>query len=114
MRLTIGQMAKRMAIIATHGTLDAGYPPLILATAAVAMDMEVAIFFTFYGLEIIFLHFAGLGSKKHLPLSPKNFKYCRKRKLLAKKVTFGFTAAKKIISDFTFAIFCFCRQLLLK
>jgi peroxiredoxin family protein len=46
-------MAKRMAIISTHGTLDAGYPPLILATAAVAMDMEVAIFFTFYGLEII-------------------------------------------------------------
>ena len=46
-------MAKRMAIIATHGTLDAGYPPLILATAAVAMDMELAIFFTFYGLEII-------------------------------------------------------------
>ncbi len=45
--------AKRLAIIATHGTLDAGYPPLILATAAVAMDMEAAIFFTFYGLEII-------------------------------------------------------------
>lgn len=46
-------MAKRMAIIATHGSLDAAYPPLILATAAVAMDMEAAIFFTFYGLEII-------------------------------------------------------------
>jgi peroxiredoxin family protein len=46
-------MAKRMAIISTHGTLDAGYPPLILATAAVAMDLEAAIFFTFYGLEII-------------------------------------------------------------
>jgi len=46
-------MAKRMAIISLHGSLDAGYPPLILATAAVAMDMEVAIFFTFYGLEII-------------------------------------------------------------
>jgi len=46
-------MAKRMAIISTHGSLDAGYPPLILATAAVAMDMEAAIFFTFYGLEII-------------------------------------------------------------
>jgi len=46
-------MAKRMAIISTHGTLDAGYPPLILATAAVAMDMEAAIFFTFYCLEII-------------------------------------------------------------
>ncbi len=44
---------KRLAIIALHGTLDAAYPPLILATAAAAMDMEAAIFFTFYGLEII-------------------------------------------------------------
>ena len=46
-------MAKRMAIIAAHGSLDAAYPPLILATAAAAMDMETAIFFTFFGLEII-------------------------------------------------------------
>lgn len=45
--------AKRLAIIAGHGTLDAAYPPLILATAAAAMDMEAAIFFTFYGLEIL-------------------------------------------------------------
>ena len=45
--------AKRLAIIAGHGSLDAAYPPLILATAAVAMDMEAAIFFTFYGLEIL-------------------------------------------------------------
>ena len=45
--------AKRLAIISGHGTLEAAYPPLILATAAVAMDMEAAIFFTFYGLEIL-------------------------------------------------------------
>jgi peroxiredoxin family protein len=45
--------ANRLAIIAAHGSLDEAYPPLILATAAVAMDMEAAIFFTFYGLEII-------------------------------------------------------------
>ncbi len=45
--------AKRLAIISGHGTLDAAYPPLILATAAVAMEMEAAIFFTFYGLEIL-------------------------------------------------------------
>ncbi|OJX38951.1 MAG: NADH dehydrogenase [Chloroflexi bacterium 44-23] len=43
----------RLAIIAVHGTLDLAYPPLILATAALALDMEAAIFFTFYGLEII-------------------------------------------------------------
>jgi peroxiredoxin family protein len=45
--------ANRIAIIAGHGTLDAAYPPLILATAAVAMDMQAGIFFTFYGLEIL-------------------------------------------------------------
>ena len=45
--------ASRLAIISTHGSLDAAYPPMILATAAVAMDMEAAIFFTFYGLEIL-------------------------------------------------------------
>jgi peroxiredoxin family protein len=45
--------SNRLAIIAAHGSLDAAYPPLILATAAAAMDMEVAIFFTFYGLEIL-------------------------------------------------------------
>lgn len=44
---------KRLGIIAAHGTLDAAYPPLIIATSAAALDMEAAIFFTFYGLEII-------------------------------------------------------------
>jgi peroxiredoxin family protein len=47
------ETSKRLAIIAVHGTLDLAYPPFILATAAASMDMEVAIFFTFYGLEIL-------------------------------------------------------------
>lgn len=45
--------SNRLAIIAVHGTMDLAYPPLILATAALALDMEAAIFFTFYGLEIL-------------------------------------------------------------
>ena len=44
---------KRIALIASKGTLDMAYVPLILATTAMAMDMEAAIFFTFYGLNII-------------------------------------------------------------
>ncbi len=44
---------RKVAIIASKGTLDMAYPPLILATAAAAMDMEVELFFTFYGLDII-------------------------------------------------------------
>jgi peroxiredoxin family protein len=44
---------KRMAIIASKGTLDMAYPPLILASTAGAMDVEVTIFFTLYGVDII-------------------------------------------------------------
>ena len=44
---------KKMTIIASKGSLDMAYPPLILATTAAAMDVEVTIFFTFYGLEIV-------------------------------------------------------------
>ncbi len=44
---------KKMTIIASKGSLDMAYPPLILATTAAAMDVDVTIFFTFYGLEMI-------------------------------------------------------------
>ena len=41
------------AIVASKGTLDWAYPPLILGSAAAAVGMDVGIFFTFYGLNII-------------------------------------------------------------
>ncbi len=44
---------RRLALISSKGTLDWAYPPFILATAAGAMDWEVAIFFTFYGLPLL-------------------------------------------------------------
>lgn len=44
---------KRLAMIASKGTLDFAYPPFILASAAGAMGWEVAIFFTFYGLPLL-------------------------------------------------------------
>ncbi len=44
---------KKMALIATKGTLDMAYPPLILASTAAALGWEAGIFFTFYGLNII-------------------------------------------------------------
>jgi peroxiredoxin family protein len=45
--------SNRLAVIASHGTMDLAYPPLILSTAAIAMDMDAAIFFTFFGLNIL-------------------------------------------------------------
>jgi peroxiredoxin family protein len=50
------QRTKKVAIIVTKGTLDWAYPPLIIATTAAAMGMEVGMFFTFYGLNIIHRH----------------------------------------------------------
>ncbi len=44
---------KKLALIATKGTLDWAYPPFILASTAAALDYEVAIFFTFYGLGLL-------------------------------------------------------------
>lgn len=44
---------KRLAIIATKGSLDMAYPPLILATTAAAFDWEVEVFYTFWGLDIL-------------------------------------------------------------
>jgi len=44
---------KKMAIIATKGTLDMAYPPLILASTAAALGWDVQVFFTFYGLQLL-------------------------------------------------------------
>ena len=44
---------KKMALIATKGTLDMAYPPFILASTAAALGWEVQIFFTFYGLQLL-------------------------------------------------------------
>ncbi len=45
--------AKKMTIICTKGSLDWAYPPFILATTAAAMDVDVTMFFTFYGLQLL-------------------------------------------------------------
>jgi peroxiredoxin family protein len=45
--------AKKLLIIASKGTLDMAYPPLILAQVGAAMGLEVGVFFTFWGINII-------------------------------------------------------------
>jgi len=44
---------KKLAIIATKGSLDWGYPPFILASTAAALGYDTQIFFTFYGLQLL-------------------------------------------------------------
>lgn len=44
---------KKLAMVASQGTLDWAYPPFILASTAAAMGWDVGIFFTFYGLNLL-------------------------------------------------------------
>jgi len=75
-------MSKKMAIIATKGTLDWAYPPLILASTAAALGYEVQVFCTFYGLQILRKDVSGLkvsplgnpGMPMKMPFGPKWFK----------------------------------------
>ncbi len=53
LRTDVDDDPKKMVIIATKGTLDMAYPPLILASTAAAFGYEVTVFHTFWGLEIL-------------------------------------------------------------
>ncbi|MCL9818057.1 DsrE/DsrF/DrsH-like family protein [Natronocalculus amylovorans] len=44
---------KKMTIVATQGSFDMAYPPLILASTAAAFGWEVVVFHTFWGLDIL-------------------------------------------------------------
>jgi peroxiredoxin family protein len=72
---------KKLAIIATKGTLDWAYPPFILASTAAALGYEVQVFFTFYGLQLLRkklnLKVSPLGNPgmpMKMPFGPKWFK----------------------------------------
>jgi peroxiredoxin family protein len=56
---------RRLALVASKGTLDMAYPPLILASTAGSMGWEVGLFFTFYGLDII-----NKKRNRHLQVAP--------------------------------------------
>jgi peroxiredoxin family protein len=45
--------ARKLSIICSKGTLDMAYPGLVLANAALMEGIDVNIFFTFWGLDII-------------------------------------------------------------
>ena len=67
-----------LSIIQSKGTLDWAYPSLILASTAAAMDREVQMFYTFYGLQCLrkdtsYLKVSPLANpamKIHAPIGP--------------------------------------------
>lgn len=73
---------KKLAIIATKGTLDWAYPPFILASTAAALGYDTEIFFTFYGLQLVRKDVAALkvsplgnpGMPMKMPFGPDWFR----------------------------------------
>jgi len=72
---------KKLAIIASKGTLDWAYPPFILGTTAAALGYEVQVFCTFYGLKLLEkdlnLSMSSLGNTgmpMKMPFGPQWFK----------------------------------------
>lgn len=68
-----GKAKRKLAIICSKGSLDMAYPPLILANAARMSGIEVDLFFTFWGLDMInkatveHLHIATVGNPNMHP-----------------------------------------------
>lgn len=56
---------RRLAIICSKGSLDMAYPGLILGNAALGEGVEVDLFFTFWGFDMI-----TKGRMEHLKFSP--------------------------------------------
>jgi peroxiredoxin family protein len=56
---------RKMAFICSKGTLDMAYPALIMGWAALGNGIDVTLFFTFWGLDLINKH-----RVDHLELAP--------------------------------------------
>ncbi len=56
---------RKLAIICSKGSLDMAYPGLVLANAALMEGIDVTIFFTFWGLEMV-----NKKTMKNLHISP--------------------------------------------
>jgi peroxiredoxin family protein len=56
---------RKLSIICSKGTLDMAYPGLVLANAALMEGIDVTMFFTFWGLEMV-----NKKTMTHLKASP--------------------------------------------
>jgi peroxiredoxin family protein len=73
---------KMLALVIESGTLDRLYCAFILSSTAVAMDMEVHLYFTFFGLNMLR---KGALEKAGLPATYKHMEEDLKKKLAAMK-----------------------------
>jgi len=49
----LSEKRNKLVIVCSKGSLDMAYPPLMLATTGAAMGMEVHLYFTFWGINMV-------------------------------------------------------------
>jgi peroxiredoxin family protein len=54
--VTMEEKQRKMAFICSKGTLDMAYPALIMGWAALGNGLDVTLFFTFWGMDLINKH----------------------------------------------------------
>ncbi|HCE18629.1 MAG TPA: hypothetical protein DEQ80_12300 [Anaerolinea thermolimosa] len=63
--MTMAEENRKIAFICSKGTLDMAYPALVMGWAALGNGIDVTIFFTFWGLDLINKH-----RVDHLEIAP--------------------------------------------
>jgi len=93
---------KKLAIIVQGGTLDKLYCTFILASTAVAMDMEAHLYFTFWGLNILV---KGAMEKAGLPATYKHLEEQMKNNLRKMKYPTPYEMLKRLKQSGLFTIY---------
>ena len=88
-------MAEKATIILHSGEMDKTYSALIIANGALAMGMEVSIFFTFWGLERLKKNKLEKG-----PLSKMNFLGLGKWFIKRKMKKSGVASLNKLLDNY--------------
>ncbi len=53
LRAPYSEKRNKLVIVCSKGSLDMAYPPLMLATSGAAMGMDVHLYFTFWGINMV-------------------------------------------------------------
>lgn len=93
---------KRLAIVVQGGTLDKLYCAFIMSSTAVAMDMEVHLYFTFWGLNMLV---KGAMEKAGLPATYKHLEDQMRKNLERMKYPTPYEMFKRLKQSGLFKIY---------
>lgn len=93
---------KKLAIAVQGGTIDKLYSAFILASTAVAMDMEAHLYFTFWGLQMLV---KGAMEKASLPATYKHMEETMRKNLEKMKYPTPYEMLKRLKQSNLFKIY---------